>query len=171
MKKLFAMLFALVMVISMAACTPNDTPDPSDDGVDMSQFPAKFEDWDANDLNKYFAAAGVYAKEDWIYVQPHAEYYPGTAVNDGCGYMDTDGMIMIVMFTFDKNSTEADVPAYMEFVRTNKKLDDEMGALPIDHMLGHVAFCTSYTVDEDVYNAMEAAIQQLAKDVGIELDF
>ena len=33
MKKLIALLFALVMVLSLAACGGNDTPDPSGSGT------------------------------------------------------------------------------------------------------------------------------------------
>ena len=100
MKKLFALLLAMMMVLALAACSdPGSNPDPSNNnagtqesapagGVDLSAYPAGLNDWTGQNFIDYFTAAGVFAegpgRESWL--QDHVDYWPETPVSECSGY-------------------------------------------------------------------------------------
>lgn len=172
MKKVLVMVLALMMLFGLAACG-NEAKDKTTEaaGIDMSKYPADINEWTSQNFLDYFAEAGVFTKSEWTYIQDHANYYVGTAVNECAGYMDDTGMIMISIFTFDPESTEVDVKAALESIRTNKTLPAELGSIPVDHMAGNVVFWYSMTTDEAAYNAMDAAYNELVKALGVTPDF
>lgn len=176
MKKILAVALALVMALSMAACNTGNNSTPSTtggeaSGIDMSKYPADINEWSAQNFNDYFTEAGVYTDASYIYLQDHATYYTGTAIDECGGYMDDNSLYFTGVFIIDPDSTEADGNAMLDYVRTNKTFTEELGSIPVDHLVGNVAFLYSYSIDEDFYNAFDAAYNQLITDLGATPDF
>lgn len=171
MKKLITLMLSLLLVLSLVACGASDDKKAEDAAIDMSQYPADPNEWSGDDLARYFKEAGVFTKEDYLYVQDHATYYAGTAVDECVSYMDDDGLIMICIFNTDPANGDADVDAFLAEVKENHTLPEDFSSMPVDHMIGDLIFFYSFTADEEVYNAMETACQQLAKDLGVEMEF
>lgn len=173
MKKLITLMLSLLLVLSLVACsTPSDDKKAEGDAaIDMSQYPADPYEWSGEDLVRYFKEAGVFTKEEYIFIQDHPTYYAGTAVNEAVSYMDDDGLIMICIFNTDPANGDADVDAFLAELRESHTMPEDLSSLPMDHMIGDLIFFYSYTADEEVYNAFDAACQQLAKDLGVEMDF
>ncbi len=188
MKKALSLIIVLLIVFSFVACsnggTSNaDNADNSNNAnvsadikkVDLSAYPADINAWSAEDFNNYFLAAGVYKDDNNLYVQDHATYWAGSGipVDEGSGYMDDSGAYFTEVFIIDPNSAEGDAASFLARVREIKALDFGEGgdALPIDHLVGNVAFCYGLSTDEDFYNKMEAAYQQLVADLGVKADF
>lgn len=172
MKKVLAMVLALMMVLAMTACNGGGADKTTEaGGIDMSKYPAKLNEWSGQNFLDYFKEAGVFTNEEWTYVQDHATYWAGTAVDECAGYMDMDGLVMICVFIVDEDSTEADAKAFMDHVRTNKMFPEDLSSIPVDHMVENVIFWYSATVDEAVYNAMDAAYNNLIQAMGVTPDF
>ena len=199
MKKLFAIALALVMVLALAACSgSNNTPDPTEapkatgvpqateapevtDAPEVTEdpkqsgglegYPADPSDWTSEDIIRYFKEAGVFTNEDWIVVQDHPTYYPGFAINECVSYMDMDGLVSIGIFNTDPANGDADVDAFLAGVRETHAFPEDLGSVPMDHMIGDLLFWYSFTADEDVYNAMDAAYNKLVEDLGVTPDF
>ena len=198
MKKLLALFLAMMMVLSLAACADSgggSTGNPSSDpgtqesapagggesqepsgGVDLSAYPADLNDWTGQDFIDYFTAAGVFVegngRETWL--QDHVDYWPGTPVSECAGYWDDDGLILIMIFTFDgslPDTTPEDANAWKGSIRENQMLPEDFGSFPVDHLVGDVAFCYMLTTDDDVYNAMDAAYNDLVSAMGVTPDF
>lgn len=134
---------------------------------DFSKYPADFKDWTMEDLNNYFVEAGVYPDKDNTFVQDHDSYYDGTPVGDGCGYANDSETITILIFNIADPSKEAGVDEFKQYVIKNHELGDDLGNIPVDHMIGDLMFYYSGTVDKDAYAAFEKAYSQLVK--GLEL--
>lgn len=175
MKKLLAMILALVMALSLAACSTGSsnpgTTGGEAGGIDMSKYPADINEWTAENFNDYFTESGVYTNESYVYYQDHANYYSGTAIDDCGGYMDENGLYFTGVFIVDPDSAEADGNALLDYIRTNKTFTEELGSLPLDHLVGNAAFFYSFSTDEDFYNAFDAAYNQLIADLGATPDF
>ncbi|MCH5317504.1 MAG: hypothetical protein J1E05_05960 [Eubacterium sp.] len=183
MKKVLAIALALIMLFSFAACAQsnpnggNETPNNAQiNAVDISKYPADINEWSGQNFIDYFKEAGVFVdegdKETWL--QDHAMYWPGTPVNECAGFWDDAGSIFVMLFILKEDLADSTPEAYADMlngIKENKKIDLEMQAMPIDHLLGNVAFCTSLTTDEDTYNAMEAAYNQLVSDLGVTPEF
>lgn len=181
MKKILAIILATLMLSSFAACG-NTTEDgaknnsDSQDSVDMSNYPSDMNEWTSQNFVDYFTEAGVFTegtgRETWI--QGHEDYWANTPVNECAGYWDDEGMILIMIFTFDESNpdtSEAAVTEFKDYIKENHTLTEEYGSYVIDHMIGDVAFSYSLTVDEEVYNAMDEAYQQLVDALGVTPDF
>ena len=192
MKKLLAIVLALMMVVSMAACsttnpetgstagngvspeTNNTTGNTSDTGIDMSKYPADINDWTAQNIVDYFTEAGVFTKSEWTWVQDHETYWSGMPVYEACGYMDKEGTVAIMFFTFKSELPDCpaeDIAAFIEGIKTSDphmfpSYKDIMPA-PVDHMIGNIALTYEYTFDEEVYAAMDAAYKQLVAALGV----
>lgn len=202
MKKLLALFLAMMMVLSLAACsdsgsnpsapnsdagTQESTPaggeesqGPADGdttgGVDLSAYPADLNDWTGQNFIDYFTAAGVFAegpgRESWL--QDHVDYWPETPVSECAGYWDDDGLILIMIFTFDGSLPDTTPEAASEmknYIKENQALPEDYMGMPIDHLVGDVAFCYMLTTDDDVYNAMDAAYNDLVSAMGVTPDF
>lgn len=129
-------------------------------------------DWTSTDIVNYFTEAGVFTNEDWVYVQDHPTYYAGTAVHECAGYMDEEGLVMICVFNTDPNNGETlDVDAFLQGVRDTHALPEDLSSLPVDHMVGDLIFFYRFTADETVYNAFDAAYEQLVAALGVTPDF
>lgn len=138
---------------------------------DFSKYPADFNDWTMEDLNNYFFEAGVYPDIDNAFVQDHASYYDGTPIGEGCGYANDSETITIFIFNFADPSIEAGVDEFKQYVIENHEFGDDLGNLPVDHMVGDMMFYYSGTVDEDTYTAFEKAYFQLVKGLGLTQEF
>jgi hypothetical protein len=172
MKKLIAMVLALIMMLSMAACTAGKTNETTDDQADIfSKYPADINEWTSENFNAYFKDMGVYTDDKWAYVQDHETYYAGTPVDTCSGYMDDTGLYFTAVFIVNPDSTEGDGKAMLEHIRTNKSFPEELNNLPVDHLAGNVAFFYSFSSDEEFYNKFDAAVKQLFEKLGVTPDF
>lgn len=185
MKKLLAILLALMLVLSLAACGGDkdggDTKDPNETqtngtDVDLSKYPADLGTWTAQNLLDYFTEAGVFTegsdRESWF--QDHANYWSDTPFNECSGYWDDLGEIQVMFFTFDDtlpDTTPEEVAAMKESIKANKFLPEDYSAMPIDHMVGNVAVSYMLSTNEEFYNKMDAAWNALVKATGATLDF
>lgn len=176
MKKMFVLLISTLLILSMASCqnTPASTA-PADTTAAATtvfdNFPKTAEEWTAGDFNNYFKAIGLYTNDEFIYLQDHGDYYPGTCVDECGGYMDNDGLYFTGVFVVNMKSTEADAEAFLAGVRETKAMPEELGFLPVDHMAGNVLFWDSFSADETFYNDFEQAIRDWAAALGVTLDF
>lgn len=181
MKKVLALILVLVLALSLAACTTGNngenggetggTTSGETGGMDMSKYPADINEWTAQNFNDYFKEVGVYTNDEYIYMQDHATYYSGTAVDECGGYMDNEGLYFTGVFIVDPDSQEADGKAMLENLRSTKTFPEELGSIPVDHLVGNVVFFYSFSADEAFYNAFDAAYNQLIKDLGVTPDF
>ncbi len=167
MKKLLTVLLAAVMVFAMAACGGGGEKAT----VDMSKFPSDLNEWTAQDFNDYFEAAGCYTDKNLIYIQDHATYYAGTPYNECGGYMDEDGLYFTGVWTMNPDDSEGSVSEVIDYVRENKTLPEEFGSLPVDHLIGNFIFVWGLSSDEDFYNSMETAYNDLVEALGVTPDF
>lgn len=193
MKKVLAIVLAAIMVISFTACGANkgnddkktDSPSsstPTNDkiNVDMSKFPADFNDWTAQNVLDYFTETVNFPSDCETWVQDHAEYWAGMPIYEVAGIWNANGAddIIVMFTTFNPDSpdtTPEEVEAVQKIIREDKNHDyttEEIFLGPQDHMIGHVAFSYGVTTtNEEVYNEVEAAYNQLVKVMGVTPDF
>ena len=145
-------------------------------GVDLSAYPADLNDWTGQNFIDYFTAAGVFTegagRESWL--QDHIDYWPETPVSECAGYWDDDSLILIMIFIFDGSLPDTTPEAASEmknYIKENKMLPEEYASFPVDHLVGDVAFCYMLTTDDDVYNAMDAAYNDLVAAMSLTPDF
>lgn len=168
MKKLLVILLALTLVLAMAACGKDDkTPDTPEGGVDLSAYPASFNDWTADDITRYFTEAGVIPEGEAFHVGP--EEYAGTAFHDYIGYSNEIDLTMITIWILDPDHPS--VPELRDYIRENHSFDESYHFIPVDHLVGNVVFWYSTTVDEDAFNAIETAYNDLVAGMGVTPDF
>ena len=182
MKKVLAMLLAAVMVCSLAACggAEKKEEDSKSGSVDLSKYPANFEDWTAQNILDYFQEAVDFPDDCEGWVQDHAEYWAGMPIYECSGIWNADGAddICAVFFTFNPDSPDVsaeDVEAVQQTIRDDKNHDyttSEIFLGPQDHMIGHVSFSYGITTpNEDIYNEIEEAYNNLVQDMGLTPDF
>ena len=172
MKKVLAIVLALAMVLALCACgTSNGGTSGGDKtGVDMSKYPTDLNSWTAQNFNDYYTECGVYTDSQYAYIQDHATYWTGTPMDEAGGYMDDVGATSIICLV-DPDSTEGDASALLEYVRANKTLDEDLGSMAVDHLAGNVVFIYGISSDEDFYNNMEKATQDLFTALKVTPDF
>ena len=186
MKKLLAVVLAVIMVMSFAACSANTEKDnkaktasTSSINVDMSKYPADFKDWTAQNLVDYFKEDVNFPSNCETWVQDHATYWAGLPVYEASGIWNVAGAgdvsIMFTVFNPDSSdTTPEDVEAVKQIIREDKNHDyttDKLFLGPQDHMVGHVAFAYSDVLNEEVYNAVDAAYNYLVEAMGVTPDF
>ena len=172
MKKMIALLFCVVLVLSLGACQSKkeESGNASQAESIFDHYPKTVAEWTAADFNNYFKEVGVYTKDDFIYVQDHA-YYAGMVIEECGGYMDDAGLYFTGVFVVNEKSTEGDAAAFLAGIKESKTFPEEMGSLPVDHLVGNVVFFDSFCGDEEFYNAFEKAIVDWAAGMKVELDF
>lgn len=193
MKKVLVMLLAVVIIFSFTACGNTTEPNTSNSAVsgssadsaksssvDLSKYPADFNDWTAKNLADYFYEAVNFPSDCELWVQDHAEYFANMPVYEYSGVWNADGAddigLFIVTFNPDSPDTKPEeVEAIKKKIREDKNHDyttDDLFLGPQDHMIGNVAF--SYgtaTPNEEVYNDIEAAYNNLVQSMGLTPDF
>ena len=176
MKKVLAILVAAVMLLTLAACggeTNNDavggspSGEESTNGVDMSKYPSDLNDWSGQDFIDYFKEVGVFTDgngfETWL--QDHATYWPGTPVNECAGWWNDEGTIMvtIILLSADNADTsEEQLEEWKTSIKENHALPGEYASLPVDSLIGNVAFTFEETIlDDAVYEEFTKAYEEL----------
>lgn len=217
MKKLFAVLLALTVVLSMTACgekksstnnkaeatsgeqktpagdneeattvepgtsagdnTEATTAAQGDSSLDLSKYPADFSEWTAKDVIEYFAEAVDFPSDCEVWHQDHATYWAGLPIYECSGVWNDEGTIYLDASTFNPDSpdtTPEEVEEVMNTIREDKNheyVTDDIFMNPASHMIGHVAISYEYTLDDDVYNAIEKAYNELVDALGLTPDF
>ena len=173
MKKLVALFLAVIMVVSLAACSVDltkgkDEKDQEENGtgeVDMSKFPADLEDWSDEDMNNYFIAKGIYENQDWVYVQPK-DMWVDTPVAGASGYQATDNS-MTAVITVLRITDEGAEEMIKEITESDPHTSTILNGLALDAMVGPFAFCYSFSLSEDVKTAMKEGITDLAEAMNV----
>ena len=174
LKKILVLVLSLMMVFALVACgseKEEEKDEPVTAASIIANYPADINDWTADDFNKYFTEMGVYTNADYIYVQDHATYYHDTAVDTCGGYMDDTGDAFTGVFIIDADSTEADPQAVIDTLKDTHAFPEELGFLPVDHMVGNVAFFYSFSQSDDFYNAFDDAYNQLVSALNLTAEF
>ena len=167
MKKFLAILLALVLVLALAACGEKDDKGGDAVNVDLSKYPANFDDWTSSDLLNYFkeAVPALADCEDWY--QPHSPYWTGTPFEDCSGTWNDDGSIQIACHAFATDfvdTTKEEVEAFRQAFINDKNhgyLEDGYMFDATSHMAGKMLVDYENSYDEAAYDAMEAAWQAL----------
>lgn len=144
----------------------------------MSKYPSDINQWTAQNLVDYFTEAGVFTNKDWVWVQDHENYWANLPIYEASGYMDNEGLVAIMFFTFKNDLPDVPAGDVEKFVKGIKSASNhmfpeygELTVMPVDHMIGNVALTYAYTTDEAVYNAMDKAYNELVKALGVTPDF
>lgn len=200
MKKVLAIMLAAMMALSLTACGDATKKDDGNgdtsaagnkesgsaadnnesDSVDLSKYPADFNDWTAQNVVDYFQEAVEFPSDCEAWTQNHAEYWSNMPVYECSGVWNADGAddVIAIFVTFNPDSpdtTPEEVEAVQKIIREDKNHDyttEDIFLGPQDHMIGHVSF--SYgatTTNDDVYNAIEDAYNYLVKEMGLTPDF
>lgn len=181
MKKTLTHVFLLMLVcvlsLSLVACggkesKPAEGGSETTEGVDWTQYPEKFEDWQIANLKAYLRETGVFENNDWI-IDVTGGDLDAIGATAGTMYIDmTGGTIMDMVFFFDGATDES--KGVLDGLRESKEIVPDVEgapATPMDAMLG--GFCFSYTMgsDADHNAALVKAIKDLADHYSVTPDF
>ena len=181
MKKLLALILAMMMALSLVACGDSgnnpSAPSGGDIGVDLSAYPTDINEWSAQQLLDYFkeAVPALNECEDWF--QPHVPYWTDTPINDVSGTWNDDGTIQLECRTFDPenpDTTPEEVEAWKQNFRDDANhgyVTDEFFIDTNSHMAGNVVVNYEWTTNDDVYEALETAWNGLVSALGVTPDF
>ncbi len=176
MKKLFALVLAMLMVLSLVACGGKTNYGETKE-VDMSKYPADINEWTEKQLLAYFTEAvpALESCESWY--QPHEIYWAGYPLNNCAGTWNDDGSIQIECRTFGVNNADT-TPEEIEAWKQQFRDDPNHGYVTEDllltansHMVGNVLINYEYTSNEAVYDALEAAWENLVAALNLTPDF
>ncbi|MDO5410805.1 MAG: hypothetical protein Q4F21_10180 [Lachnospiraceae bacterium] len=173
MKKFLAVSLAVIIIFSLTACS--SAGDKTEGGgksakIDLSAYPADFNEWTVENIMDYFTKAGLFTKEDWKCIQNEDECAPAEIGISRIGsYMsdDENGNQSVFIFWFDPAASESKVKEQFEFIKANKTFDSAFDMQPVDHVIGNFAICYSISLEEDFYNAADAAYKKLVEDMKI----
>ena len=176
MKKLLALLLVMVMALSLVACGGNANKGETKE-VDMSKYPADINEWTEKQLLEYFkeAVPALQSCEDWY--QPHVPYWAGYPFDNCAGTWNDDGDIQIECRTFGVNNpdtTAEEIEAWKQQFRDDPNhgyVTEELLLTANSHMAANVIINYEYTTDEDVYDALEAAWNNLVTALNLTPDF
>ncbi len=178
MKKLLALVLAMMMVLSLAACG-NSGDNSTDDGineVDLSKYPADIKDWNAQNLLDYFKeAAGL--PGDWEAWYRDETWYASEPVHEEAGIWNDDGSVQLSIYIFDPNAADTTPEAVEEVLETlrtdstHSYITDVWWIGPASHLASNILFCYEDTTDDTYYNMFEEAYQQLVSAFGLTADF
>lgn len=176
MKKVFSTLLALALALSLAACGGSGGKSGGGSDIDMSAYPSDINEWTGQNFIDYFTEAGVFGTADggesWL--QDHADYWPGTPVDDCAGWWDDmNNMIVITILKPDiADSSQEQYDEWMTAIRDTKAFPGDYAALGADHLVGNVVFEFETTVmDDEIYEKMNTAYQDLVKALGVTPEF
>ncbi len=177
LQRLTVVCMAVVLTLGLAACGAKGGDSKKEGSkIDMSKYPSKIEEWSGQNVNDYFKEAGVFYDGNGgeIWLQDHATYWSGMPVKECAGWWTEDGsMAMIfVLSGSEADTSEEQLNEWIEAIKADKKLplEGEM-TIAIDHLVGNLAFSYSTVLDEDAYNAMDAAYKNLVEALGAKEEF
>jgi predicted small secreted protein len=180
MKKFLAIISIMILTCALTACGSSTGEDAgiTVKDVDISAYPADINEWTAQNIIDYFSEAVEFPKDCETWVQDHETYYSGLPINECAGCWDEAGNVTIMFFTFSGDNPDT-TPEAVESMKqaiidspTHTYTEDEDLYLPaFDHMVGNIGFSYNETVDEDVYNAVDSAYNQLIEKMGVTPDF
>lgn len=167
MKKVIAILITLVMVLTVAGCT-GGKPGNTDD----SNLPSDFSTWTEVEMVNYLKAEGVFTHEDWLYVED--ESYLPVGITKMISYIDDygDADIMILWLKAD-NSIARTEEIYNEIKTTHNYIMTEAGnaPCPFNAMFGRFAILYSFSLDTELVEKCEAALDKLTSEYGVTPEF
>lgn len=140
-------------------------------------YPASLDDWTGQQFVDYFKSVGIFNdggdEETWI--QDHT-YWAGLPVSECAGFWDENGFKNVMILIFKSDVVDSSEEAYNNDLATikDKKLyqpDDWEWGVPIDHLVGNIAFSFSESVDEEFIEEMEKAYTELITKMGATADF
>lgn len=178
MKKLLALVLAMMMVLSLAACG-NSGGNAADAGikeVDLSKYPADLKDWNAQNLLDYFKEAAD-LPSDWEEWYRDATWYMSEPIHEDSGIWNDDGSVQLMIYIFDPNAADTTPEAVEEVLEalrtdsTHSYITDDWWIGPATHLVGNILFDYESTTDEAYYNMFEAAYQQLISTFELTADF
>lgn len=181
MKKIFALLLALCLVFSFAACGNSDGNggNSGENGVDMSKYPTDINEWTAQNLVDYFFEAVDFPSDCVEDILP-AEDCAGIPVHEMGTIWNIDGTndVSITFFILDPNAADTTPEAVNEVRQAiiddpnhNYSTEDMMLGTQ-DHMVGNVLFSYSeFTSNEEVYDQIEEAYENLVNYLGVKAEF
>lgn len=176
LKRMFILVLACVLSFSMLACGSkkdgeDNTKDPAKTGVDFTKYPTDLNEWKLADMQKYLEDSGVFTESSWIIPISGGEL-TAMAVTAGLGYMDTTkGSTTDMIFYFDPNTTDENIKAQAEAVKTNHVLSVQSNSMPLDTMVGNFAISYIRTTDNNHVEALKKAIDDLAAHFNIKAEF
>lgn len=144
---------------------PAAAPDPGT--VDMSQYPASFEDWSLDHFKSYMAAKGAWSEPTW-FLDMSAKDTDAMNVSAGVMYMNFEtGNPFYVVVYFAPDGGDK-IAAQKESLKTSKMIP---GDIPADTMIGNFAISYQMTTDEAHKEAFKQAIADLVAYFNITPDF
>lgn len=167
MKKAIAILITLVMVLTTAGCTggkPGNTGD--------SKFPSDFSTWTDVEMVNYLKDEGVFTHEDWLYIDDEGNTPVG--ITKLISYIDDygDADIMILWLKTD-SSTARTEEIYNEIKTTHNYIMTEADNVPcpFNALFGRFAILYSFSLDTELVEKCEAALDKLTSEYGVTPDF
>ncbi len=179
MKKIMKVVLATFLLVCFAGCNKesdgkNDDENSTD--VDMSKYLAEISEWSGQNFVDYFTDAGVFSNdngyETWI--QDHTSYWPDTPVNECAGWWNkegTDRVMILIMKSDNADTSEEQMNEWIKSIKENHTLPGEYASLPVDHLVGNVAFSFETSILDDAnYEAFNNAYQQLLTALNVTPD-
>lgn len=165
MKKAIAILITLVMVLTAAGCTGGK---PGNTG----NLPSDFSTWTDAEMVEYLKAEGVFTHDDWLFIDDESSTPVG--ITKMISYIDDygDADIMILWFKTD-SSTARTEEIYNEIKTTHNYIMTEAGNVPcpFNAMFGRFAILYSFSLDPELVEKCEAALDKLTSEYGVTPDF
>ena len=164
MKRWITMFMAVVMVFATIGCSAKPAGQPNE-----KMRPSDLWEWSDQDMNDYFTEKGVYQNKDWVYIQSK-EFWQNMPVAGASGYQATDNSYEAVI-TVLRITDEGAEDMIKEIVESNPHSSSLLNGLVFDAMVGPFAFCYSYSLSDEVREAMKFAIADLAAEMNVTPDF
>lgn len=130
-----------------------------------------FADWNGDDIGQYFVDNGTFSNADWYYVQKD-EYVEGTGMDANVSYFDEDASSACVMIMwFNPDSAQSNRDEVYDYIKKNKSTPEDMGAFPVDHLVGNFAFSYTLCADNAEYDKMDAAYNAFIEEFKLTPEF
>lgn len=177
MKKLIAILLMLALSLTVVACSDSKTTDDKSEGDTSNESQADqqvdFSAWTDVDMVNYMKAEGVFTEEDWLYTQTEGDEAP-MGITKLISYMDYYGDADIMIFWLQPDAPTARTEEiYNEIKDTHNYIMTEAGNVPcpINAMFGRFAILYSFSLDPELVEKTEAALEKLTTEYGVTPDF
>lgn len=130
-----------------------------------------FADWNGDDIGQYFVDNGTFSEADWYYVQKD-DYVEGTGFDANVSYFDEDTESACVMIMwFNPDSAQSNRNEVYDYVKENKMTPEDLGSIPVDHLVGNFAFSYTLCADNAEYDKMDAAYEAFIKEFNLTPEF